>query len=322
MEADKKLATSSDKSELALLSPARRSRYGRTQKPKITEDFYDIDVIFETSHVKKSCRLPRGYSAFKTGRSRNTSPRKSRSVRVPFQHVTGDLVIADDAVQEDNIDTDIKPIHDFFNSDSGMLSLQSPVKNVCQESKLKILQDAEKQKPEQLLTEDAIKFESEEVSQVLKIISVNPTEQLDLDNSGGSKPKLKTYSNKRKKGDKNSVVESFGLPDTSIFPLNEKSQSNEPKRIKSLDVSPPSSENDINIVDKKLLNAPWKIANLSVAQETTDDGLLDSSCDVEFLCLPSSQEMEILTPKKEMVATKEKPLDCTTDNQQKVSSAR
>ncbi|KAK5644485.1 hypothetical protein RI129_005785 [Pyrocoelia pectoralis] len=249
-----------------LHSPISKSRYGRTRKPKISEDFYDIDVIFESSkdfNKKVPRPQPQIIKSVKTRQS--ISPKKIKDSKKPkFEHVTADLELTENIVE--NHDSNSKAIHNFFKTESGM--------SVLHNTEILKLEP----KCESKVTSDTLNLEPVDVTQVLKIITAkNNDEKFNTEVKMNSKPVLKTYSNKRK--NKLVVVESFGLPDTPIFPIDsEKSSPSEPKRIKNLDVAAPSSENDINLVDKKLLHTPWKIASMD-AEIPDLDLLMESTCD-------------------------------------------
>ncbi|XP_031349604.1 uncharacterized protein LOC116175568 isoform X2 [Photinus pyralis] len=254
-----------------LPSPVSKSRYGRTRKPKITEDFYDIDVIFEDLNKKIVPRPQPPPSLPKVVKPRQSISHNNKKVndnkRLKFEHVTADLELEEQVVEVP--DSNSKAIHNFFKSESGM----SVLHNVDVVPKVDLKCDAE-------VVQEPLDLESVDVTQVLKIISTkNVDDKLSTDVKANAKPVLKTYSNKRKSYNKLAVMESFGLPDTPIFPVdNDKVSGSEPKRIKSLDVAAPSSENDINLVDKKLLHTPWKIASMD-AEIPDLDLLMESTCD-------------------------------------------
>ncbi|KAK4875319.1 hypothetical protein RN001_011741 [Aquatica leii] len=258
--------------DLNLLSPLSKSRYGRTRKPKITEDFYNIDVIFESA-AKEFKKSPRTPQPLKPTKSKSLSPKKPTSTIMKpikkqhtFEHVTGDDLLASEPLSQLSHSNELnsKAIHNFFKSESGMSILHNAAVN-NDDSRNKLSSN--------------LGFESVDVTQVLKIISAKTIdENITPQSKTTSKPVLKTYSNKRKSYIKSGIVESFGLPDKPIFPL-EKDKPTEPKRIKSLDVAPAASENDINLVDKKLLHTPWKIASMD-AEIPELDILLDTARDV------------------------------------------
>ncbi|KAF5304180.1 hypothetical protein FQR65_LT08074 [Abscondita terminalis] len=258
---------SSSSLDLNLLSPLSKSRYGRTRKPKITEDFYNIDVIFEAAQ-KEFKRSPRSQQLVKSAKSKTLSPKKPMLATIKpefkkhhnFQHITGDdLLSPPEPIRELSHCKELNPkaIHNFFKIESGMSILQNATVN-NDESKSKILSN------------NLNNLEQVDVTQVLKIISAKSVdENIPIETKVTTKPVLKTYTNKRKSYIKSGVVESFGLPDTPIFP-SENFKLAAPKRIKNLDVAPPTSENDINLVDKKLLDTPWKIASMDAGTPDLD----------------------------------------------------
>lgn len=162
------------------VSPLGKSRYGRTRKPKISEDFCNIDDLFS-----------------------DTAPQKpQRSVKK--------LVLSPISTKALEIDSLFMPRQIQPLPKQATLQRTTPLEDL---PKLVSVPLKERKFFKSNTDVDA---GGVSVSEVLKIIKSDP---LESPPKPVVKPILRTYGNKRKLTSKSDVVESFALPDNPIVPL-------------------------------------------------------------------------------------------------------
>lgn len=189
--------TSGSEASFSGLSPLGKSRYGRTRKPKISEDFCNIDDLFNDSTPQKLQRSPQKSPVQKVAGKSVASPLSVKTVEIdslfmPKQIQPLPKQITPQRTHLDDIGVDIPKIvsvplkeRKFFKSNS------------------------------EVSAGDGV-----DVTEVLKIIKSDHSESpIDIPKPT-TKSTLRTYGNKRKLTVKKEVIESFALPDNPIVPAS------------------------------------------------------------------------------------------------------
>ncbi|KAI4461952.1 set domain protein [Holotrichia oblita] len=155
-----------------------------------------------------------------------------------------------------------------------------------------------------ILSEEIFQTPSINVAEVFKIISNKPNDfELETSAKNNTKSILKTYTNKRKSFQRqSSLIESFGLPDEPIVPVNE-DEYIKPLRISEIDVDMVKPE-AVNLIDRELIDSLWKISS------TEEDYICHDDTDVTSIPIFDIEHIE--TP----VITKEFPIS-PVSNQKK-----
>jgi hypothetical protein len=172
------------------LSPGGKSRYGRTRRPKISRDFYNIDDVIIDDNP------PRRQSPLK-------SPKLKPPPKAPILPRELVFEIKDEFTKLD--DLGMKVANNF------KTNLQRGLDDTIKERKFF------KSLPENKLEVPNVV----DVTKVFKLISKPPILEV-CETRTPAKTALKTYSNKRKHTTHDSdcfIVESFGLPDEPIIPV-------------------------------------------------------------------------------------------------------
>lgn len=190
---------SSKSANSAILSPLGRSRYGRNRKPKISDDFCNIDDIFKDAPARLASPKPKALEI--------------DSLFMPKQ---------------------IQPL-------PKSAPVQSPASEPKASPEAKVIKLPLKER--KFFKKNDEEQEQIDLSQVMKIVNSGSSESP----KPSFKPVLRTYGNKRKLPSKSDVVESFGLPDNPIVPvegevLGEKLVGNVKENGNSIDLQ----ENNVN----------------------------------------------------------------------------
>lgn len=173
-----------------VLSPLGKSRYGRTRKPKISEDFCNIDDLFNDVAPQKQQQKASPKTPVK---KQVVSPKTVEidSLFMPKQIQPLPKQATPQRPPVDSLDLDLMP---------KMVSVPLKERKFFKSN-----------------TETESK--SVDVTEVLKIIKNDPAEGAVDAPKPAVKPIVRTYGNKRRITNKCEVVESFGLPDNPIVPL-------------------------------------------------------------------------------------------------------
>ncbi|KRT86397.1 PHD finger motif containing protein [Oryctes borbonicus] len=272
------------------ISPLGISRYGRTRKPKISQDFCSIDDAINDNTDEDFVKPPKSPTK-PVGKARNVSTNITNGVqfavkdtvtktkpRTPHKpeivHVTGDSDIDNVSIKRNaNIQKSQKSLKESAKE------TRLPVNksfSVTKEkvSKIKGEKISEELKP--ILSEDIFQTPSIDVAEVFKIISNKPND-LEIDKSvkNNSKGAIKTYTNKRKSFQRqSSLIESFGLPDEPIVPVNS-NKFMKPLRISEIDVDATKPET-VNLIDRELIDSLWKISSTEEDYVCHDDADITS----------------------------------------------
>lgn len=176
-------------------SPLGKSRYGRTRKPKISEDFCHIDDLFDDGKPQKTVKKTIASPVITTAAAAKTVEIDSLFMPKQIQPLPKQTTTTTTPPQMDSLNVDLPkmvsvPLKErkFFKSNSEVSSSGGGG------------------------------GEGVDVNEVLKIIKSDHTES-PLDNPKPTvKPTLRTYGNKRKLITQKELVESFALPDNPIVP--------------------------------------------------------------------------------------------------------
>ncbi|XP_018319115.1 uncharacterized protein LOC108732676 isoform X2 [Agrilus planipennis] len=241
------------------VSPSK-SRYGRTCKPKISTDYYNIDDIFETTKTKKQA-VSKNLKKISKSDSEVT-PKKliskykaNHNTNLSFVHVTGETNFAN-LDSKNNISCSGKRKFKLNKNNShsvktkqDRLSTEGFLQNG--NSKLKengidnVHQSEEKQFDEDLTTN---------LTKVFKIISDKSALLNEKPDINLRKHPVKTYGNRKKFMPRRRVVESFGLPDLPIFPVENEPPLNKSNQGKDIYFKGAVCDEDANTVNK---NVSW-----------------------------------------------------------------
>lgn len=251
-----------------IVSPLGKSRYGRTRKPKISEDFCNIDDVF--NEVKSPPKSGKN-SPKKSGNNPTVQleklflpkrieplPKTAGSVKQSEPKKTV-VTNASSAVKE----------RKFFKK------LPENNSNTVLNNSESVVEDSESD----LQNNDNV-LSTIDLTKVLKIIKSKTAELSPSPETFKplTKSVLRTYSNKRKSLPKPDVIESFGLPDNPIIPLNSPKTNVPIKLNKKLDVVE-SPNNDVNIVDVSLLEKPWEISKIDLTEDNKNDCTIENLSD-------------------------------------------
>lgn len=275
---ENKLNDSVDKSAVdsTEISPLGISRYGRTRKPKISQDFCSIDdAINENTDddFVKPAKIPKPPNKLKivptningvhTSLKETIIKPKHRTLHnnnTEIVHITGDSDLSNPYVCKSKENASLQSSK-VFKTITEQPKL--PIKNISV-TKERIPEIKNKQLSDELkpiLSEEIFQTPSINVAEVFKIISNKPNEiELESTAKQNSKGTVKTYTNKRKSFQKQStLIESFGLPDVPIVPVNS-DEYIKPIRISEIDVDIVKPES-VNLIDRELIDSLWKIGS-------------------------------------------------------------
>lgn len=301
---DLEAATSPPCKSAAAVSPLGKSRYGRTRKPKISEDFCNIDDLFSDAAAVVTQKAP-----------------VKKLVLSSPKHIEIDSLFMPKQIQP-------LPKQQQVASQRTPLNLESPPKLVSVPLKERKFFKSNAETDTQ----------SVNVTEVLKIIKSGP---LESPPKPLIKPILRTYGNRRKLTSKNEViVESFALPDNPIIPL--KNNDLPAKTSKKTDLNlPNNSENkklpidiqDNNDSDNCTLNLNYSVVfdemqikaeecmvkNTIVKKAPSEN---DKIVSVNGLKERKRKKMSLETRKdnSELIHVKKKLKNCNTEANEKESS--
>lgn len=258
-------------------SPLGKSRYGRTRKPKISEDFCSIDEAFKDSKPAKS--PPKVYTKpspkttpVRKAASSNAETKKQNEPTVCNSNLTtaiDSLFMPKLILPLPKTPANAKVTPVLSSTGKNVKAIDPPLKERKFFKKTaSVPTESSRNLPEAENLEGDMP--TIDVTKVLKIIkSSSETPNLPDSAKPSVKPMLKTYGNKRKLA-KTDVIESFGLPDNPIIPLTA-TKSNIPTKVnKKLDIDVPSS-NNVNIGDINLPEKPWEMVNIDMQENSKND---------------------------------------------------
>lgn len=268
------------------ISPLGISRYGRTRKPKISLDFCDIDDAIDDPPENEEVKQIRSPTKFcskskigQTGINGISTPTKDSINKPRITHINNNTevlhITGDSEINRENLSKSQKNSKPHL----GNINATPVIKNISV-TKEKVLEIKDKQLTEKLkpiLSEEIFQTPSIDVAEVLKIIS-NKSNDLEVDTIAkhNSKGTLKTYTNKKKSFQRpSSLIESFGLPDEPIVPINS-GKFIKPLRISEIDVDVVKPES-VNLIDRDLIDSLWKIG----------------CADEDYICHEDSNIMEV-----------------------------
>ncbi|GJQ75891.1 putative histone-lysine N-methyltransferase [Trypoxylus dichotomus] len=270
------------------ISPLGISRYGRTRKPKISQDFCNIDDAIDDNTDEQFVKPPKTPTKI-VGKTKavNTNVTQVNGVQVVVKdtvtksrhrithkpqivHITGDSDMANASVnrQSANIQKSQKPLK--VSVEENKLPVNKSF-SVTKENVSKIKDEKLSEELKPILSEEIFQTPSIDVAEVFKIISNKPNDlEVEKAVKNNSKGIIKTYTNKRKTFHRqSSLIESFGLPDEPIVPVDS-DKFMKPLRISEIDVDMVKPET-VNLIDRELIDSLWKISSSEEDYICNDD---------------------------------------------------